>query len=81
MGQTVTFTVKVTGDATKVVFKVNGKSLKDANGKVIYAKVVDGIATIDYVIPEGMKAKDYTLTAVAMGGERLTAEQKFTITE
>ena len=81
VGQTVTFTVKVTGDATKVVFKVNGKSLKDANGKVIYAKVVDGIATIDYVIPEGMKAKDYTLTAVAMGGERLTAEQKFTITE
>ena len=81
VGQTVTFTVKVTGDATKVVFKINGKSLKDANGKVIYAKVVDGIATIDYVIPEGMKAKDYTLTAVAMGGERLTAEQKFTITE
>lgn len=81
VGQTVTFTVKVTGDATKVVFKLNGKSLKDANGKVIYAKVVDGIATIDYVIAEGMKAKDYTLTAVAMGGERLTAEQKFTITE
>ncbi|AWX32223.1 Ig-like domain-containing protein [Methanosphaera sp. BMS] len=81
VGQTVTFTVKVTGDATKVVFKINGKSLKDANGKVIYAKVVDGIATVDYVIPEGMKAKDYTLSAVTMGGERLTAEQKFTITE
>ncbi|RAP54380.1 MAG: hypothetical protein BZ137_02490, partial [Methanosphaera sp. rholeuAM130] len=81
VGQTVTFTVKVTGDATKVVFKVNGKSLKDANGKVIYAQVVDGIATIEYTIPENMKAKDYTLTAVAMGSERLTTEQTLTISE
>ncbi|RAP54382.1 MAG: hypothetical protein BZ137_02480, partial [Methanosphaera sp. rholeuAM130] len=79
VGQTVTFTVKVTGDVSKVVFKINGKTVKDANGKVIYAKVVDGIASIDYVIPEDMKAKDYTLTAVTMGSERLTAEQTLTI--
>ncbi|MDO5826280.1 MAG: Ig-like domain-containing protein, partial [Methanosphaera sp.] len=79
VGQTVTFTVKVTDDVSKVVFKINGKTVKDANGKVIYAKVVDGIASIDYVIPEDMKAKDYTLTAVTMGSERLTAEQTLTI--
>ena len=81
VGQTVTFTVKVNTDASKVVIKVNGKSLKDANGKVIYAKVVDGIATIEYTIPENMKAKEYNLTAVSLGSERLTAEQKLTITE
>ncbi|RAP52030.1 MAG: hypothetical protein BZ133_01925, partial [Methanosphaera sp. SHI613] len=81
VGQTVTFTVKVNTDASKVVIKVNGKSLKDANGKVIYAKVVDGIATIQYTIPENMKAKEYNLTAVSLGSERLTAEQKLTITE
>ena len=31
----------------KVTFKVNGKTLKDANGKVIYAKVINGTATIE----------------------------------
>ncbi|AWX32222.1 Ig-like domain repeat protein [Methanosphaera sp. BMS] len=79
VGQTVTFTIKVTGDVSRVVCKLNGKTLKDADGKVIYAKVTDGIATIEYVIPEGMKANEYTLTAVTTGSERLTAEQKLTI--
>ena len=79
VGQTVTFTIKVTGDVSRVVCKLNGKTLKDADGKVIYAKVTDGIATIEYVIPEGMKANEYTLTAVTTGSERLTAEQTLTI--
>ena len=79
VGQSVTFTIKVTGDVSRVVCKLNGKTLKDADGKVIYAKVTDGIATIEYVIPEGMKANEYTLTAVTTGSERLTAEQTLTI--
>ncbi|MBO7719590.1 MAG: Ig-like domain repeat protein, partial [Methanosphaera sp.] len=80
VGQKVTFTVKVTGDVSKVVFKINGKTIKDDNGKVIYVKVVDGMASIDYVIPENMKAKEYTLTAVTTGNDRLTDEQTLTIT-
>ena len=79
VGQTVTFTIKVTGDVSRVVCKLNGKTLKDADGKVIYAKVTDGIATIEYVIAEGMKANEYTLSAVTTGSDRLTAEQTLTI--
>ncbi|MBO7719671.1 MAG: Ig-like domain repeat protein, partial [Methanosphaera sp.] len=81
VGQTVTLSVKVTGDISKVVFKLNGKTLKDENGKVIYVKVVDGIASVDYVIPDGTKAKDYTLSAVSCGSNRETVEQTLTITQ
>ena len=54
----------------KVVFKINGKTLKDENGKVIYAKVVDGIAVINnYTIPSSYKAKAYTLTATYISSD------------
>lgn len=45
-----------------VVFKINGKTIKQ-NGKAIKVKVTNGIATLDYTIPE-YSAKDYKLTAV-----------------
>ena len=32
----------------KVAFKLNGKTIKDENGKVIYANVIDGKASIPY---------------------------------
>lgn len=48
----------------KVIFKINGKSIKDETGKVIYSTVINGSATADYTISENMKNKDYTLTAV-----------------
>ena len=51
-------------DDGKVIFKINGKTIKDENGKVIYANVADGVATCDYTIPSNMKAKSYTLSAV-----------------
>ena len=38
--------------------------MKDSNGKVIYAKVVNGIAKLEYTLPADMKAKDYNITAV-----------------
>lgn len=38
--------------------------MKDANGKVIYAKVVNNQANVTYTLPENMKAKDYNITAV-----------------
>ncbi|WP_455645652.1 beta strand repeat-containing protein [Methanosphaera sp.] len=70
-GEVVTLSVKITdsttGDAVtsgKVVFKLNGKTLKDAEGNNIYCLVENGVATIEYTLPVKMSAKDYTLTAV-----------------
>ena len=45
-----------------MVFKVNGKTVKDANGKVVYAKVVNGTVSVEYILPENMKAGNYNIT-------------------
>lgn len=68
-GETLTLTATVTDTDTpvntgRVVFKLNGKTLKDENGKVIYVNVVNGVATTNYTIPSKTKAREYTLTAV-----------------
>lgn len=68
----------------KVVFKINGKTVKDTNGKVIYATVdANGVATIpDYTLPESMKTGTYTITAVftAPNYEKLNTTSTLTIT-
>ena len=75
-GETATITATITdqlGNAFnggKVTFKVNGKTLKDANGKTIYAKVVDGIATATYEVPMNMSGKDINITAVYSGSTK-----------
>ncbi|MDO5826570.1 MAG: hypothetical protein Q4Q22_09320, partial [Methanosphaera sp.] len=75
-GETATITATITdqlGNAFnggKVTFKVNGKTLKDANGKTIYAKVVDGIATATYDVPMNMSGKDINITAVYSGSTK-----------
>ena len=60
VGETITLTARITsGDDTltdinkgKITFKVNGKTLKDERGKVIYVKVVNGTARIEnYLVP------------------------------
>ncbi|RAP52638.1 MAG: hypothetical protein BZ137_08440, partial [Methanosphaera sp. rholeuAM130] len=56
--------------AGKVTFKVNGKTLKDENGKVIYAKVVDGVATATYDVPLTLAGKDINITAVYTGSSK-----------
>ena len=49
----------------KVTFKVDGKTLKDANGKVIYAKIINGTATIkDYLVPEDWAKEGTTIEAI-----------------
>ena len=53
----------------KVVFKINGKTVKDSNGKVIYAKVTNGQVNVTYDIPADMKAKDYVLTATFISSD------------
>ena len=48
----------------KVIFKINGKTLRDTDGNIIQANVVDGVATINYTIPQNMAAKEYNFTCV-----------------
>ncbi|RAP52383.1 MAG: hypothetical protein BZ133_01175 [Methanosphaera sp. SHI613] len=85
-GSNVKITVNVTTASKavnegKIVLKVNGKTVKDANGKVVYANVVNGIATIDYDIASNMKAKNYTITAVFISNNysRVSCESTLTI--
>ena len=86
-GSTVTLKAKVaTGDKAittgKIVFKINGKTVKDANGKVIYAKVdSNGEVSVDYTIPESFKAGTYNIEAVftASGYEKLTDNTTMTV--
>ena len=68
-GENVTLSVSVTDkngnlDTGRVAFKLNGKILKNSDGKVLYADVREGVATVTYTIPAKTKAKPYTLTAV-----------------
>ena len=68
-GETITLKATVKAGSTiinegKVVFKVNGKTVKDASGKVIYLNVKNGEVSVDYTIASSMKAKDYKITAV-----------------
>ena len=65
----------------KVIFKINGKTLKDTNGKVIYAKIVNNVAYVDYEISENYKPKSYTLTAVLISDyyNRVEASETLTV--
>ncbi|MBR3213823.1 MAG: hypothetical protein IKF79_04815 [Methanosphaera sp.] len=57
----------------KVVFKVNDKTVKDADGKVIYAKVINNTVSVEYTLPESYKVGGYNLSAVfiASGYDKL----------
>ena len=68
-GQTIKITVKITEkdnnvNEGRVLFKVNGKTMRDNEGYIIYHEVKDGLVTIDYTIPENARAQDYTFTCV-----------------
>lgn len=52
----------------KVVLKINGKTVKDENGKVVYAKVLNGQAVFNYTIPDTFKSQDYEMIAVYING-------------
>ncbi|MDO5826436.1 MAG: right-handed parallel beta-helix repeat-containing protein, partial [Methanosphaera sp.] len=62
----------------KMTFKVNGKTLKDANGKVIYAKVVNGTASIEnYEVPDEW-TEATSIQAIYSGSnqfEKITSEK------
>ena len=45
-----------------VVFKVNGITIKNEDGTAKQAKVVNGVATMDYYVPSGLAGKNTDLT-------------------
>lgn len=65
----------------KILFKINGKAVKDANGKVIYAKVINNTVCVDYQIPKTFKSGNFTITAVfiASGYDKLESNETFVI--
>lgn len=69
MNLTATFTrednITVTGG--KVAFKLNHITIKDSKGNPIYARLVDGKATIETKIPTGTSAKTYVISATYSG--------------
>ena len=63
----------------KMLFKINGKTVKDANGKVIYAKVVNGTASVDYLL-DGYKTGTYTITCIYTSSVYDRMQQNATLT-
>ena len=64
----------------RVIFKLNGCTLKDEKGNTLIANVVNGTATVEYLIPAHYTAKDYTLTAVASSTTYNRTETNSTLT-
>ncbi len=78
--ETVTFTARVTDAASKtavanharayVIFKINGKTIKNSTGEALRVKVNNGVATYTYTVPKGTSAyivngsslRDYVVT-------------------
>jgi len=67
----------------KIVFKINGKTVKDENGKVIYAKVVNNTVEFEYTLPESYKAGMYNITATFISADydRLTDSKTLTVND
>ncbi len=51
-------------DDGSVIFKINGKTLKDNDGNPVKVALVDGQAILNYTIPKERGSKNYTVTAV-----------------
>jgi len=79
---TITTTI-TTNDSTsintgKITIKINGKTMKDNNNKIIYLKVTKNQATINYNIPSNLNGKDITIQATYSGSkqcEKLTSQK------
>ena len=68
-GTNVSFTAIVTDNyrlvtGGVVIFKINGQTIKDKNGKNIQVNVTGGMATLKYTFDYGISAKDTNITAV-----------------
>ena len=86
-GATITLKAAITDNnkqinTGKIVFKINGKTVKDTNGKVIYEKVSNNKVAIQYTLPGEYKAGTYNITAVFVSSNyRLEDSKTLTITE
>ncbi|MBR3214804.1 MAG: Ig-like domain repeat protein [Methanosphaera sp.] len=73
IGENITLTANITDaegnpiNGGRVIFKLNGITLKDTNDETIYADVTNGVANISYHIPTSYQAKTYKLEAVYAG--------------
>ena len=47
-----------------VIYKINGQSIKDADGNLLYATVANGVAKLKYTVPKSWFGKNLTLSAV-----------------
>ena len=47
-----------------VIYKVNGQSLKDSDGNLLYATISNGVATLKYTVPKSWYGKNLTIGAV-----------------
>ncbi|MBQ6220311.1 MAG: hypothetical protein IJJ47_11310 [Methanosphaera sp.] len=65
----------------KVIFKLNGKTLKYDNGTVIQVGVLNNTAELSYTIPESLSIGDKTMKAVYIDElyDRYETESTFTI--
>ncbi len=85
-GDNITFKATITESDTTytdngvVVFKINGKTIRDEEGNPIIVDVNNGIATLDYQIPVDFAGKEYNITAVYTNDNYLRAEANNTLT-
>ncbi|MBE6488866.1 MAG: Ig-like domain repeat protein [Methanosphaera stadtmanae] len=85
-GSTITLKAKIAaGDKAittgKIVFKINGKTVKDENGKVIYEKVdANGEVSVDYNLGN-IKAGSYTIEAtfISPNYDKITSNTTMTV--
>lgn len=87
-GETITLTATITDsnkviNSGKVVFKVNGKTVKDSKGRTIYAVIKNNSASVTYTIPESYKTKAYEITAVLISNDydKVTVIKTLTVTD
>ena len=83
-GETITLIATINTGTTvntgKIVFKINGKTVKDSNGKLIYAKVSNNQVNFTYTLSSDMKAKEYNLTATFISSDYDRLEDTKTLT-
>ncbi|RAP43807.1 MAG: hypothetical protein BZ136_09345 [Methanosphaera sp. rholeuAM74] len=77
IGETTVLTATITTseetevNTGRVYFKVNGKILRDTDtGRILYADVTDGTATLDYQVPKTWN-EETTIEAVFSGNDEL----------
>lgn len=86
-GQNLIATVNITDangnpvNAGTVIFKINGKTLRDADNQTIIYNVTNGQVTLNYTIPDNYSTKTYRLSAVFGGSiyNRTEATENFTL--